>query len=108
MADKCLQLYVWNHYYEEEHCKKFFLRKRFGAATSATYERFNDSTYFYRYGSARKWSTFIERPANTSQWSSREDILNCCYHFGYNRIDINFDQLDHPHGPCFSFVTRKF
>ncbi|MBS4163271.1 hypothetical protein PRO82_000571 [Candidatus Protochlamydia amoebophila] len=47
-------------------------------------------------------------PANTSQWLTRKDILNCCYHFGYNRIDINFDQLDHPHGPCFSFVARKF
>ncbi|WP_213105377.1 hypothetical protein [Candidatus Protochlamydia amoebophila] len=46
MADKRLQLYVWTHYYEEEHCKKFFLRKRFGAATSATYEGFNDERIF--------------------------------------------------------------
>jgi hypothetical protein len=107
MAEKCNQLYVWTHYYDKNYCQTFLLKNRFSKTSVASYQGFEHKLYQYRYGSARKWSTFIGGPANTSHWLSKEDILNCCYHFGFKRIDINFEQVDHPHGPCFSFVARK-
>ena len=42
-----------------------------------------------------------------SNWMTREDLLLCLKHFGYQDLRIAHEQRDHPHGPCFSVLAQK-
>lgn len=43
----------------------------------------------------------------TSVWLRRADILSGLTRLGLSKIDINFETLAHPHGPCFALVAVR-
>jgi hypothetical protein len=38
---------------------------------------------------------------------SRDDVLACLRHFGFNNIQINFDAPDHPNGPSLALAATR-
>lgn len=101
------KVFLWTHYYDPEVCGQFFLKRRFSEHKAAEFEGFRCTLHKYNYGSARRWSSFIGGPLTTSQWLSRQDILDCLRHFGFDDICVSFEVTDHKHGPSFAVTASK-
>lgn len=106
-AEKSHQLFLWTHYFDPKLCNYFLLKPRFKNASESQYKGFRHTLHSYSYGSARAWSSFIGGPASTSNWLSREDIINACKFFGFKKIEIGFEKCDHEHGPSFALAASK-
>jgi hypothetical protein len=107
IAQKCSSLFLWTQYYDPLICKKLKLRSKFLKPSIVECQGFKHTIIPFQYGASRFWSTFIGGPARTSCWLSRQDILDGLRYFGFSDIQIHFEELDAPHGPCFSLVARK-
>jgi len=108
---KCApKMFMWTHYYDSEICKNN-LGLKYNLKTSKIndHQGFKHTLYQHQYGFTGG-KKFFGGPAAYSNWLSREDILEACKHFGFNRIDIakEFDSPDHIHGPAFAFFASKY
>jgi hypothetical protein len=108
LSRTCNQMMIWTHYYDAELLsQKPDIYKRFASGKAATFEGFQHTLYRQEYGTAIGWSGFCGGSSAFSRWMTRADILACCRHFGFAEIQVNFEQPDHPNGPCFAFVASK-
>ena len=57
--------------------------------------------------SATRLSSFYGGNQGHSNWLSKDDILGALKHFGFKRIEIQFDQPETEHGPAISLVASK-
>lgn len=108
IAQHCREIYLWTQYYDEKICGDGgILQSKFMTPYKKEVNGFKHTLYPFKYGASRFWSTFIGGPARTSCWLSRQDILGALSHFGFTEIQINFDEVNSLHGPCFSVVAKK-
>lgn len=106
-AKHCSHLILWTHYYEKERCQSHpYLKSRFSKEMEGEYLHFKHRLYCHTYR-IRSLKTFCGGPASSSYWMDRQTILDCCQHFGFKHLTINFEEHSHPHGPCLALVASK-
>ena len=105
VADKA---YFWTHYYDERLLADT-PRQRFQrtSPTEADYRGFRHTIYRQEYPDAVSDHRFCGGPAPYSQLMTRDDILECCRHFGFSRVVTGFEDPDHAAGPAFAFVASR-
>jgi hypothetical protein len=54
----------------------------------------------YLYENTLDWDGFTGGVASGSKWIHRDDLVPLLKSFGYNNVKLNFDQVNHPHGPA--------
>lgn len=102
------QLFIWTHYYDQSIISKTpKLAYRLSKGTPSEYRGFLHILYRQEYKEALKWGGFCGGSSTSSNWMSRDDILACLRHFGFNNIQINFDAPDHPNGPSFALAATR-
>jgi hypothetical protein len=102
------QVLIWTHYYDAEAIRaNTAIASKFPESMPSEYEGFQHTLYRYEYQAALDWQGFCGGTAPYSHWLSREDILKCCQHFGFHRIEVNFETLEHPNGPSLALVAQK-
>lgn len=107
IAQKSQGLYLWTQYYDPKICTDRSLRSKFSTSYQEEVQGFKHTLHPFNYGASRFWSTFIGGPARTSCWLSRQDILDALAFFGFTDIQINYEEVNPLHGPCFSLVAKK-
>ncbi len=60
-----------------------------------------------RYGEALGWSGFCGGSDLYSNWIHREDLLALMPRLGFDRVEIAFDDRQHPNGPAFCLLCRR-
>jgi hypothetical protein len=99
---------LWTHYYDRALLSaKPHLSRRFVSATPAEYEGFRHTLNRYQYEEALAYQGFCGGSNEFCHWLTRDDILGALRHFGLGDIQINFEQTDHPNGPCFAVAARR-
>lgn len=94
VCDKC---FIWTHYYKPgSNVKSFRSEAVVRGETSFRY-------WTHDYGN----STHLGGNASAASWMEREQIIDAFKRFGLSRIDILSEDLDHPHGPSFSFTAQR-
>lgn len=108
MAKVSDKIVIWTHYYNGEvlHSQPN-LSPKFPGKEEAEFKGFKHTLYHQDYNASLDHSGFCGGSDTFSNWLSREDILSCLRFFGFNKIQINFEQVNHPHGPCFALVAMK-
>jgi Methyltransferase domain len=102
------QLFIWTHYYDAAIlAANPQLQNRVSEGVPTTYEEFEHTLYLQQYGVALGWAGFCGAGAEFSNWMSQEDIIRCCKHFGFTKIETNFLQPDHPNGPSLALVAKR-
>ena len=101
-------VYLWTHYYDRELLSRSpHLTRRFVSHTPTEYGGFAHMLHRYHYEEALAYQGFCGGSNEFSQWLSRDDILNALKHFGLTKIEVNFEQPDHPNGPSFAVVAQR-
>lgn len=109
LARKCNRhLLLWTHYYDEAIIGKSpVLSPKFTGSKTAEHDGFRHTLHRQEYQAALTWGGFCGGTAPTSNWMSREEILSCLRHFGFNDLRIAFDHRDHPNGPAFAVSATR-
>ncbi len=107
LARRCTgHLLLWTHYYNKALVAfNPELASRFTAAQPVEYAGFSGTLHCQEYRTDLKRPGFCGGSKMTSQWLSREDILNGLAHFGFRNLRIGFDEPRHPHGPALAVVA---
>ena len=101
-------LLLWTHYFDGAVLGKDpAFKLRFTKETGATHEGFGHVLHRSKYVHADKWSGFCGGSAAYANWLSREDILDCLTHFGFEGVKVRFDDPSHPNGPAFALIAKK-
>ena len=101
-------LFLWTHYYDES-----FIRRnrniafRFSSGVPAEFGGFHHTMYRREYGTGLFSRRSFGGNAGFSHWLHRDDILGALRHFGLTEIETQFEQTDHPHGPCFALIAKR-
>lgn len=59
------------------------------------------------YRESLNWSGFCGGPDTFSNWIYREDLLSVLKLFGFNKLEIAFDDVGHQNGPAFCVLAQK-
>lgn len=97
------KFFIWTHYYDLEIISKntFIPENKFGDSTTFEYKGFRHELHRYEYDKALDSLGFCGGSDQFSNWMTREDILACVKHFGFDDIQVGFDHQEHPNGPAF-------
>ena len=116
LAKNTDNLFIWTHYFEEDF-DKWSPRARCelteGKWDTANIQNTNFKgiqvrTVRQNYGKALGWRGFCGGTESYSYWIYKQDLLSLLNELGFNSIQINFDKVDHPNGPCFALMASKF
>jgi hypothetical protein len=99
---------LWTHYYDETVIRAApNLAIKFPEMIHSEHGGFKHKLYKYSYLDALNWNGFCGGSASYSFWMSRDEILSCLEHFGFRKLRIGFDTLEHPNGPSFCVFASK-
>lgn len=99
---------LWTHYFDEKVIQsKNNLAAKFSGTIKQNYDGFDHVLHKYVYGDALSWGGFCGGSHFYSYWMSRDDILACLRFFGFQDLNIGFEDPNHQNGPCFSIVGRR-
>lgn len=103
------KMFIWTHYYDKEIISQNSLipKNKFTGSTMAEYGGFKHELHRYEYDTALDWTGFCGGSDVFSNWMTRDDIIACCEHFGFNDIRVSFDQPQHPNGPAFALSAAR-
>lgn len=102
------KIMLWTHYYDPEKNNPD-VNVRFSEVVAQEYHAFHHTLYRHPYQNLEEHSLtgFCGGSAPFSMWMSRQDILSCLKYFGFNRLEVGFEDTEHPNGPCFCVVGSK-
>lgn len=101
-------IFIWTHYYDKEVIENnSAIRGKFPSHLPSEYRGYSHILHRFEYKDALKFGGFCGGSSSYSLWMSRREILDCLNYFGFNKIQINFDQPNHPNGPSFAIVASR-
>lgn len=102
------RLYLWTHYHHPETIAKHrLLALRFRESQKAEHAGFAHTLHRQVYASKRGNAGFFGGAGDDSCWLSRDDLLNALRHFGFDRIQVHFDNVDSPSGSNISLLASR-
>ena len=101
------KLFIWTHYYDAAIISNLSgVAHRMPDHQRTSFAGFAHTLHRYEYLEALNVH-FAGGLCPYSCWMERQEILDCLRYFGFANIRINFEDRDHPHGPCFAMVARR-
>ena len=97
------------HYYDEEALERNERLRHHLDGTQREIEAggFVCTVHRYLYQEATKAPGFSGGVQAHSYWMKRADILAALRHYGYRRIEMNYNEPNHPNGPAFALVACR-
>jgi hypothetical protein len=98
---------LWTHYFEDEPLRACGMRHKFAerptvqASGSLAVELWE-----YRYLDALTWGGFCGGPAQSSNWLTRQGLLDLLRRIGFS-VTIHGEQRDHQHGPAIGLLAER-
>lgn len=103
------KVYIWTHYHDADVIRATpgFCRV-FDEPAPAEFAGFKHTLHKTYYGDAALAdANFYGGPRPYACWLSRDDLMGALKHFGFTRVDIQFDKRGEACGPHISLLARK-
>jgi hypothetical protein len=101
------RLYIWTHYYDEGIIgSNRRLAERMVEHVRAEHAGFVHTLHRHQYLDSLTMA-FTGGTGPYSSWMEREEILDCLRHFGFRNVRTNFEERNHPNGPCLAIVAQR-
>jgi uncharacterized protein DUF1698 len=102
------RLFIWSHYYDQDLIEgAAHLRLFFEKPLTLTVDGLAMKVARKRYDAALEWKGFCGGSAPYAVWMSRAAILEQLKAAGFARVEIAFDQPDHPNGPAVALCAMR-
>lgn len=101
-------VYLWTHYYDPQIISDNpNLAHKFSPLESFDYQGVGYEIAVQSYKDSLGWSGFCGGSLPTSKWLTRDSLMRALHTFGFTRIEVSFEQPDHPNGPCLALCAMK-
>lgn len=101
-------VYIWTHYFEKNAIfNNPRIAHRFSPGVSDEHLGFRYTKFKHKYKADLGFQWFAGGSKNYSNWITKDDLIGCLRHFGFNNISMQFDIPDSPAGPRISLLARK-
>jgi hypothetical protein len=109
LVSRCAdRVVIWTHFYDAGAvAKKRRLARRLGTAQATDYNGFAYHVHRHSYGLDTRIAGFCGGTEPYSHWLPRADVLRALEHFGWSDIEISFEDVGNPNGPCFALIASK-
>jgi len=104
ISEVCDRVLIWTHYYDADVMES---NARFPESHISEYKGFEHRLYRQEYGVGLDLISFCGGNDSYSNWMNRADILACLKHFGFNDIQVNFEDPQNVNGPSFGLAAVK-
>jgi hypothetical protein len=103
------RLLLWTMYYDHDYIQsREDLKGKFPGATQMEYAGYRHTLYRQEYQQALDFKGFCGGSAASSAWMTRGDIIGAIEHFGFEIVDIGFEERNHKNnGPCICIAARR-
>jgi hypothetical protein len=103
------RLLLWTMYYDHDYIgSREDLAVKFPSSTPMEYAGFKHTLYRQEYQTALNFRGFCGGSGDSSAWMTRDDILGALHHFGFDVVDIGFEEQNHKNnGPCICVAARR-
>jgi SAM-dependent methyltransferase len=98
-------LFIWTHYYDEAWASTRNVQSKFPFTEQVEYAGFSHKLVRQLYGEALDWAGFCGGNQIYSNWMYRDEIIECLHYFGFTKVQINFEQYNHPNGPALTLLA---
>ena len=108
LAEHSKRVFIWTHYFDETIIRANpQLTVRFPAKQQKQVGDLNITMHRQEYQTATTIPGFCGGGGAHSYWLPRADILGLLKQFGLTNIRIEYEQPDHPFGPCFCVAASR-
>jgi hypothetical protein len=108
MAKVTDNLYVWTHYYDESKINaRPSLQHHFQSSAAFQHRGFCYTAYRQHYKGRLGNPGFMGGSEHFSNWLSRDHLIGALRFFGYNDIEVQFDDVDNAAGPNISLMASR-
>lgn len=108
MAKATDQLYIWTQYYDDAIVKsRPMLAHHFASSVPSEYGGFRHTLHKQVYQTRLGNAGFMGGSESYSNWLSRGDLLGALEFFGFNHIEIQFDDQNAAAGPNISLMAKR-
>ncbi|MEA2473017.1 MAG: hypothetical protein QOE06_932 [Thermoleophilaceae bacterium] len=100
--------FIWTHYHDPagaRHSGRF--RRRATGARQASDDGFEHVLHGRKYGYSLFSAGFCGGSVRATNWLSRQDLMGALRHHGFGRIQVAFEQVDHPNGPALALLAER-
>ena len=103
------RLLLWTMYYDGDYINsRDELRGKFPTATPMNYQGFEHTLHRQEYQQALNYKGFCGGSAADSAWLSRADIFRAIEHFGFEVVEVGFEEQNHKgNGPCICIAAKR-
>jgi len=103
------RLILWTMYYDDEYIRmRDDLSAKFTSSETRDYRGFVHTLHRQEYGEALEYRGFCGGTASDSAWLSRADVLRAIDWFGFDVVDIGFEEQNHKNnGPCICVAATR-
>jgi hypothetical protein len=103
------RLLLWTMYYDGEYINsREDLRVKFPVAKPENYQGFEHTLHRQEYQQSLNDKGFCGGSAADSAWLSRADIFRAIEHFGFEVVDVGFEEQNHKgNGPCICVAAKR-
>jgi hypothetical protein len=98
---------LWTHVYDADGVRGNPVSERLGEAEPAEVGGFRHHVHRHSYGWETRLPGFWGGTHRHSNWLPREDLLGALAHFGWQDVEIAFDEPRNPNGPALALVARR-
>lgn len=102
-------LFIWTHYVDDEQMPIGDPR-RGALQKEPVVEQLNNAPirlYPRSYYAAQQSEFFCGGPEDQHYWIEKNDLLSALKLLGFNSIKINYEEPEHPNGPCFCVLAER-
>jgi len=109
IAQRSSKVMMWTHYYDQALIENnpYLNKNKFSGTMNKEHRGRQYKLYRQNYQETLDSATFAGGHETFSLWMTRADILACLEDFGFRNVVIEFEEPDHPSGPCFCLVGLK-
>jgi SAM-dependent methyltransferase len=101
IANRTGKCFVWSHYYDPDHYPGAERTRRTVKHEAGRF------TYYELEYPDMNLDVFWGGNRPVASWLTRKDMLNAFRVFGFEKISVVQEQIDHPFGACMSFTAQR-
>jgi len=108
LAEHTDRAIIWTHYFDDDSLRKVNIRDRYAKSSELIAGKYgNYEAYRHNYGEALTLNSYCGGMKEYSAWLTRESLLELLRDVGFDKIVLEGEQPDHPHGPCLSIYAER-
>lgn len=107
ISQRASRLFLWTHVYTDDALQNPGLAPKLGPHRQIDYNGHSYEVVSHNYGTDNRVAGFFGGVASHSNWITRSSLMDALRNFGWQDIEISYDEPFHQNGPALALVAVR-